>query len=476
MKKMKRCLILVMAVMSAGVCQSATPATSPPLVRFEVSATAISDPALRYQLTVPPPERVPGDAAPFYLAAMLEIPQTVKMPDGKSRDLDDLVDQYLDMPLGELKKSDAPVYLRGGSVSDRFLEFGSKRTRAEWPNNMREDGISALLPYLNHIRAAARYSIVGARVNLLEGDFAGAIAKHRALLTMAGHLQEDGVVVQDLVGIGIAQLALEHLREVLEQPGSPNLYWALASLPRPMFDMGKAIGWEKTLVRASLRPLRGGRRMEELSGAEWTQVVLDFSRMLTSLPNQSQQETTVAALAIPFYPKAKEALISQGRPADVVKAMPVAQVIGLSLISTFDHWDDEFAKWAAVPYPQAARGIEETTKAFEEAKAANPMNPAFLLIPALGRAYATSVQLDRHIAALQTVEGLRGYAANHEGKLPASLDELAGDHLPAPLDPTTGKAFGYQVHEDATADLTSPAGSDAGTLPGLHYVIVIRQK
>ena len=34
------------------------------------------------------------------------------------------------------------------------------------------------------------------------------------------------------------------------------------------------------------------------------------------------------------------------------------------------------------------------------------------------------------------------YAAEHDGKLPAKLDEI---RLPLPLDPATGKPFNYKV-------------------------------
>ena len=46
------------------------------------------------------------------------------------------------------------------------------------------------------------------------------------------------------------------------------------------------------------------------------------------------------------------------------------------------------------------------------------------------------------IALLCCVEALRMYAAEHDGKLPARLDDIP---LPLPVDPATGKPFIYKV-------------------------------
>jgi hypothetical protein len=50
------------------------------------------------------------------------------------------------------------------------------------------------------------------------------------------------------------------------------------------------------------------------------------------------------------------------------------------------------------------------------------------------------------------VEALRLYAAAHEGRLPATLDQIT--EVPVPLDPVSGRAFDYRLNGD-TAVLTS---------------------
>ncbi len=48
---------------------------------------------------------------------------------------------------------------------------------------------------------------------------------------------------------------------------------------------------------------------------------------------------------------------------------------------------------------------------------------------------------------------MRLYAAEHEGKLPAALDDIK--EVPIPVDPVSGKPFGYKL-EGGTATLDAP--------------------
>jgi hypothetical protein len=94
------------------------------------------------------------------------------------------------------------------------------------------------------------------------------------------------------------------------------------------------------------------------------------------------------------------------------------------------------------------------------------------LLPNLSRMYFHQTRLDRRVAALQCVEAIRMYAAEHEGKLPASLAEVTD--VPVPIDPVTGKEFGYQV-EGGTFTLDSPAPPGERPDQGSRYVVTLRR-
>ena len=66
---------------------------------------------------------------------------------------------------------------------------------------------------------------------------------------------------------------------------------------------------------------------------------------------------------------------------------------------------------------------------------------ALLPMPSLVRARRAHARLEQRIALLRHVEALRMYAAEHEGAFPAKLSEIS---VPLPVDPFTGKPFGYE--------------------------------
>ncbi len=80
--------------------------------------------------------------------------------------------------------------------------------------------------------------------------------------------------------------------------------------------------------------------------------------------------------------------------------------------------------------------------------------------------------LEQRIALLRHVEALRLYAADHDGRLPTTLAEVA---VPLPPDSFTGKPFLYTV-EGATAHLrgSPPPGKETEAAFSVHYVVTIR--
>ncbi len=102
--------------------------------------------------------------------------------------------------------------------------------------------------------------------------------------------------------------------------------------------------------------------------------------------------------------------------------------------------------------------------------------PALLadsLVPAVKAVRRAQARLDQRIALLRTVEALRLHAAEHDGKLPAKLSEIA---VPVPDDPITGKPFRYELI-GATAHLrgSPPPGDEKVAILNIHYVLTVRK-
>jgi len=126
-------------------------------------------------------------------------------------------------------------------------------------------------------------------------------------------------------------------------------------------------------------------------------------------------------------------------------------------------------KWFGVPYWQAQAGLARATEEFMRAPESNT-NVLLAFVPAITRAYTSCVQADREIAAMQTIEAIRAYAAAHGGKLPQTLEDLT-EQSPAPIDPMTGANFDYTPGDGGFVLEAAPVADRPET--GLKYQVTL---
>ena len=169
------------------------------------------------------------------------------------------------------------------------------------------------------------------------------------------------------------------------------------------------------------------------------------------------------------YPGARDYLINeQELPAEQVKSYATAQVVFLALVRHHEHWRDEFFKWTHLPFWQAranadAIGIEEAMRT-EARRYGWFTAPSSVLLPAIQAARTAEARAEQAIALLQTVEAIRMYATDNDGRLPPTLQAL---RLPSPVEPFTGKALQYEMGGNR-AILTGHAQ------PGMRYRLILK--
>ena len=100
---------------------------------------------------------------------------------------------------------------------------------------------------MQQIRSLARALQVRFRAEIAQGRFDDAIRTAKTMFAMSRHLGEHPTLIGDLVGMAIASMAISHLEEMLEQPGCPNLYWALTNLPSPLISLDKGMDGERVM-------------------------------------------------------------------------------------------------------------------------------------------------------------------------------------------------------------------------------------
>jgi hypothetical protein len=133
---------------------------------------------------------------------------------------------------------------------------------------------------------------------------------------------------------------------------------------------------------------------------------------------------------------------------------------------------DDMAKWSNLPYPDARTGLERVETRVKIERGQGGALLAGTLLPALTKAHAATVRIERRLAALRCLEAVRLYADAHDGKLPDKLNAITA--VPVPVDPFTGSAFEYSRDGDK-AVLTGPAPGNepAGPNNFLRYEVRI---
>lgn len=472
---------------------SATDAGGPEVWRMTIHPQPPSRPALRHPLLPPLADATPGNAASTYMLAFAraqDVPdiQTEKAVTSKSLPAPenaDALSYFLDeLPLDRLPTQDVENYLGNWSTPFAQLETATRRDHCRWDLALREQGYEMLLPQLNPARYLGRAAALRARLHIANKRYDQAAADVARIMRLGRDLAAEGAIVQTLVGSAIASTGAGQVRELIQQPGAPNLYWSIANLPRPLMDARAALEWERIALLGSLPQIKKAET-QPLTADDWREFVTRLGRLGPVLgdshgllaASQNLPNLAPAAAGVILYPEAKRELIARG-VADwaSVEAMPVPEALGKYLVDEYRTRFDDMAKWASMPFWQGHAPLRRAEAELAKAKGRPVVSPLLACVPAVSRFAVQLARLDRQLAMLQTIEALRAHAAAHDGKLPASLDELDAAEMPAAQDPTTGKPFAYRVEDGARrATLESPAPAGESPRMGLRVELTLEK-
>ncbi len=447
---------LPVAVATFETHQSAKAEQPPEPTVLVVDAAPEPTPALQYSLLPALPRMKPGNAALFYSRGLhhLDLDNPHNLPDPPEKTWRDKLNEWSDLAPDELPEGEARQLLDIANTALDEFNMGALREDCDWQLPIRERGFGALLGPIGEYRTVARLLSLKARLHIRRGEFHQAVFTLQTGFALARNLSKGDTLIENLVGTAIAALHAKDIEYLIQQPGAPNLYWALSQLPHPFINMRKSLAFELHIIELS-HPMVERIRKGDLTREEWLALPDIFAKEMLALhyPIGMAQKDQIRALlalqAMRIYPRAKRDLIAKGVPEAEVEAMPVPQVVATQMLHEYLAWRDGIFKWFTLPYWQAAEGAARSERAFQEA-GADAANPFLMLLPAIGSARKVTARQERGLAMLRTIEALRGYAAMHDGRLPESLDQLID--MPAPIDPCTGKPFLYE-HRDGRATL-----------------------
>lgn len=453
---------LVLAASGRAAETAPAKAEKPQVVSLTLHPAAAPCPALKLRLLPKFSEQTTGNAAPLYLKAFLALADC-KLDDQAWQQ----VIQWLETPLAELPKEDVRKTLEPTGEVLRLVAIAARRSECDWALSTREEEnpFTMVLPELQHARSVGRLLALRMRLAIAEKRFGPALDDLKTGLALARHTAAAPMLVNGLVAMAIARTMEDQLQTLVQQPGAPNLYWALTTLPDPMVDLHPALMMEADIadqIVARLFPEVSGPSRPSLTEAQWQTALeqtADRVAKLLGLAADSQTEvaswkkTLTPAMAKAAAAAAKADLIRQGWAEAEVRKMCAPEAVLCDVFAAFGAYRDELFKWFVLPCWQAEAGRQQAEAIFaDRGEKEDPLKKACLtfprlLTPAIGKCQERMADTQRHVAALRTIEAVRAYAAGHGGKLPASLEAIQG--MPISINPVTGKSFGYRIEGNA---------------------------
>ena len=458
------------------------------LFQMTVTAAAEPKPALKHRLQLRALEYKPGNAATYYLRADAEN----GLSDAWKRvrkDFGEAIDNgwySSEISLGELPLDKVrEAASRFDSTVSNFIAPASSRQDCDWGYSLTElrgaEVYALPLPGAQQSRSISRMLALRARLAIAEGRYDDAIDHMRMNFRLARNVGQELIVVCGLVGIAEAGVTSGTIVDLIAAPDSPNLYWALSELPRPIVDLREAIRLEMSMG-ARVFPALLDAVTADHSPAEWARLIGEALKLYETLSESSlfkgvsvgKQKTlramAGAGLSLLVYPGAKQRLIQSGMDAARIEKMPVGQVVLIDAAREHQRIADEIEKWLYVPYPLAKKRIRRAEReGFGNRQFSDGFGPmiADILSPAIQAAWTAQMRLEWQMSSLRVVEALRMHAAE-TGKFPASLDDV--QVVPVPKNPITEQPYIYRL-DGETAVLELPF-SDG--MPGVAWRFEIR--
>jgi hypothetical protein len=449
-----------------AVALAALPADTPSeatVVRLTVRPMPAPKPALKYQLLPDVRELKPGNAAQDYLKCFSEQRNFFFSKEAASQRT-----QYLKMPLSELPAQDLRTY--GGHALTQ-ADWAARLDALDWAvvQRVQADGLETALPEVGLLRILATALHVKFRGQVAGRHFDDALRTAKTMCALARHLGEHPAQAANLVGLSVAQMACDTLEEMVQQPGCPNLYWALTDLPCPLVELRKGAQGDGTMVAAELRPIRDDAPMTE---AQVDAVMTRLSGVLGVARSQAGRPPRSLRSALNERIKesgrvlnARGRLLNAGCGVGLVLIFPPAQVVLLDEKRDYEIRRDERLKLLALA-PGQIDALERPNEPGGEGLFADLLPHVVELRRAQGR-------LEQRVGLLRCLEALRLYAAGHDGRLPEKLSDVP---VPLPSDPFTGKPFRFQV-EAATALLrgSPPQGEEKNPRYNMCYEVTMQK-
>jgi hypothetical protein len=173
-----------------------------------------------------------ADAVPLYEKAVQAMPRGIKQ---------DQIREWLKLPPEQLPQQQAEEMVQKYMESLKLVVQATKCKQCNWPDWKP----GAEVANLNEYRELAFVIQLWARLEISRGGHQGALLAMQAGFAMGKQVGEAPTIMQGLVGVAMAGVICREVEYFVQAKDAPNLYAALADLPRPFINVEKAIEKER---------------------------------------------------------------------------------------------------------------------------------------------------------------------------------------------------------------------------------------
>ena len=197
-------------------------------IELTLHPAKVAEPPQKYQLLPIADKQIDADAVPLYEKAIQSIPKDVKIKQ---------IQEWLRLPAEQLPQQQAEAAVQKCMESLRLVARAARCKECNWP----EWKPGATLPDSSGYRNLQYIIRLWARLEMARGGYDGALLAIQTGFGMARHLGQAPVSMQVQTAIAIGEVMCREVDQFIQCKDSPNLYPALANLPRPLVSMEKAI-------------------------------------------------------------------------------------------------------------------------------------------------------------------------------------------------------------------------------------------
>lgn len=431
------------------------------LIELDITAAPLPKPALRYRLIPRYIEKSSGNAALIYLRCFQAIVELEQGVDGGN--LSENVDRLLLLSYDQLRENKEARELVGTFTSIfAELAIAARRESADWELLLREqeDILAIRMLPIVPTRNAGRMLCLKARLELADGRFEDATNTLTVGIAMCRHLGSEPLLITYLLSKAVLDQLLSVAESAMTVPTSPNLFWALTSLPNPVIEFEPAASCEVDNLYYPFQELLPQSRQQlsneafDLAFRKFLKKAAAWEELMGAADSGPLSASTPEQVLDQCLPHGRERLKARGLSDAAIDAMPKSKIAILDAFETFDAMCDDFAKTNGLPYWQAAPLLKATAQRCQDVGVkGSPLTRCILHSPPAWKEYRrAAMYTERQLAMIRCIAALRAYAADNAGKLPVKMEEI---DLPLPRDPASGQPFDYSLGADGVGLLKS---------------------